>query len=72
MKKRYFMGIDVAKATLDFCLLRKDLALLWRGQLCNDSGAIEQFLAQTAGARLQTGADPLLLRSHWRLWPTLG
>lgn len=46
MKKRYFMGIDVAKATLDFCLLSKDLALLWRGQLCNDSAAIEQFLAQ--------------------------
>ena len=46
MKKRYFMGIDVAKATLEFCLLSKDLALLWRGQLCNDSAAIAQFLAQ--------------------------
>ena len=46
MKKRYFMGIDVAKATLDFCLLSKNAALLWRGQSLNDSQAIGQFLAQ--------------------------
>src|SRR5258708_13575447 len=46
MKKRYFMGIDVAKATLDFCLLSKNATLLWQGQLQNDSHAIEQFLAQ--------------------------
>src|SRR5260221_4146306 len=46
MKRRYFMGIDVAKATLDFCLLSKNATLLWQGQLQNDSHAIEQFLAQ--------------------------
>ena len=46
MKKRYFMGIDVAKATLDFCLLSKNATLLWRGQLRNESHAIGQFLAQ--------------------------
>jgi transposase len=46
MKKRYFMGIDVAKATLDFCLLSKNATLLWRGRLCNDSAAIEQLLDQ--------------------------
>src|SRR5580704_18107534 len=46
MKKRYFMGIDVAKATLDFCLLSKNATLLWRGQLRNESQAIAQFLAQ--------------------------
>ena len=46
MKKRYFMGIDVAKATLDFCLLSKNATLLWRGQLRNEAQAIAQFLAQ--------------------------
>src|SRR5260221_560673 len=46
MKKRYFMGIDVAKATLDFCLLSKNATLLWRGQLQNEAQAIGQFLAQ--------------------------
>lgn len=46
MKKRYFMGIDVAKASLDFCLLSKNAALLWRGQLPNEPQAIAQFLAQ--------------------------
>src|SRR5580700_9264318 len=46
MKKRYFMGIDVAKATLDFCLLSKNATLLWRGQLRNEAQAIGQFLAQ--------------------------
>jgi transposase len=46
MKKRYFMGIDVAKATLDFCLLSKNATLLRRGQLANESQAIERFLVQ--------------------------
>jgi transposase len=40
------MGIDVAKATLDFCLLSKNAPLLWQGQIQNESQAIGQFLAQ--------------------------
>jgi transposase len=46
MKKRYFMGIDVAKATLDFCLLSSNGTRLWKGQLSNNGHGIEQFLAQ--------------------------
>jgi transposase len=46
MKKRYFMGIDVAKATFDFCLLSSSGACLWRGQFSNDARGIARFLAQ--------------------------
>ena len=46
MKKRYFMGIDVAKATFDFCLLSSTGSRLWKGQLSNNRTAIEQFLVQ--------------------------
>src|SRR5258708_14337867 len=46
MKKRYFMGIDVAKATCDFCLLSNTGACLWRGQFSNDACGIARFLAQ--------------------------
>jgi len=46
MKKRYFIGIDVAKASFDFCLLSSSGACLWRGQFCNDAHGIEGFLAQ--------------------------
>ena len=46
MKKRYFMGVDMAKATFDFCLLSSTGAYLWRGQLSNDAHGIEGFLAQ--------------------------
>src|ERR1700746_1766353 len=46
MKKRYFMGIDLAKATFDFCLLSGSGACLWRGQFSNDASGIERFLAQ--------------------------
>src|SRR5258707_15813539 len=46
MKKRYFMGIDVAKATFDFCLLSSTGACLWRGQFSNDACGIARFLAQ--------------------------
>jgi transposase len=54
MKKRYFMGIDVAKATFDFCLLSSSGACLWRGRFCNDTLGIERFLAQlrTYGGKL--------------------
>jgi transposase len=52
MKKRYFMGIDVAKATFDFCLLSSTEACLWRGQFSNDARGIARFLAQlSAGSR---------------------
>src|SRR5467141_815557 len=46
MKKRYFMGIDVAKATFDFCLLSRCGACLWRGQFSNDDRRIERFVHQ--------------------------
>jgi transposase len=46
MKKRYFMGMDVAKATFDFCLLTGTGTCLWRGQWSNDRGSIERFFAQ--------------------------
>jgi transposase len=51
MKKRYFMGIDVAKATLDFCLLCSNGSRLWKGQLSNDTAGIEQFLSQLQARR---------------------
>jgi transposase len=46
MKKRYFMGIDLAKATFDFCLLSSSGRCLGRGQCHNDALGIERFLAQ--------------------------
>jgi transposase len=46
MKKRYFMGIDVAKATFDFCLLSSTGASLWRGRFDNEPLSIKRFLAQ--------------------------
>ena len=46
MKKRYFMGIDIAKATLDFCLLSNNGTRLWKGQLSNNGRGIEEFLSQ--------------------------
>jgi transposase len=46
MKKRYFMGMDVAKATFDFCLLSGSGACLWRGQFSNDARGIERFFHQ--------------------------
>jgi transposase len=46
MKKRYFIGIDVAKATFEFCVLSGCGACLWRGHPDNNAQAIEGFLAQ--------------------------
>jgi transposase len=46
MKKRYFMGIDVAKASFDFCLLSNNGSRLWKGQSSNNPTGIEQFLTQ--------------------------
>lgn len=46
MKKRYYLGIDVAKASFDFCLLSANGSCLWRGKLDNEPAAIERFLAQ--------------------------
>jgi transposase len=51
MKKRYFMGIDVAKATFDFCLLSENGSRLWQGRFSNDGRGIEQFLAQLRAGR---------------------
>ncbi len=46
MKKRYCMGIDMAKASFDFCLLSKNGTRLWRGKFSNDATGIGAFLAQ--------------------------
>lgn len=46
MKKRYFMGIDLAKASFDFCLLSKNGSRLWQGRLSNESCGIKEFLSQ--------------------------
>jgi transposase len=46
MKNRYFIGIEVAKATFDFCLLSSTGASLWRERLSNEARGIEGFLAQ--------------------------
>jgi transposase len=46
MKKRYFMGIDVAKTSFDFSVLSTQSALLWRGHWDNEPQAIEAFIAQ--------------------------
>ena len=46
MKKRYFMGIDVAKATFDFCLFSSNGSRLWKGHFSNNPTGIEQLLTQ--------------------------
>jgi transposase len=46
MKKRYFNGIDMAKATFDFCLLSRNGTRLWQGRFNNNRSGIEEFLAQ--------------------------
>ena len=51
MKKRYFMGIDLAKASFDFCLLSAHNALLWQGRFSNDPNGIKQFLAALGASR---------------------
>lgn len=51
MKKRYFMGLDIAKASFDFCLLSSHAAVLWRGGFSNDAKGIKQFLAQLQAGR---------------------
>jgi transposase len=53
MKKGYCRGIDMAKASFDFCWLSRAGACLWPGQFSNDARGIEGFLAQ--------------LRAHWKL-----
>jgi hypothetical protein len=53
MKKGYCRGIDMAKASFDFCWLSRAGACLWRGQFSNEARGIEGFLAQ--------------LPAHWKL-----
>jgi transposase len=53
MKKAYFMGIDVAKATFDFCLLCSNGSRLWKGQLSNNDTGIEQILTQLPARRFK-------------------
>jgi transposase len=63
MKKRYFMGIDIAKASFDFCLLSSQGAGLGRGHLSNDVSSIEQFLVQLAAGRWQPSLIHFALES---------
>jgi transposase len=46
MKKRYFMGIDMAKASFDFCLLCRTGKRLWQGRFNNNRSGIEEFFVQ--------------------------
>jgi hypothetical protein len=41
MKKRYFLGNDIAKETFDFCLLNRKKVCLWRGQLSNNAAGFK-------------------------------
>jgi transposase len=45
MKKRYFLGNDIAKETFDFCLLTRKKVCLWRGQLSNNAAGFEALVA---------------------------
>ena len=44
MKKRYFLGNDIAKETFDFCLLHGKKVCLWRGQLPNQAAGFQALL----------------------------
>lgn len=44
MKKRYFLGNDIAKETFDFCLLNAKKVCLWRGQLSNNAAGFQALL----------------------------
>lgn len=46
MKKRYYLGIDLAKLSFEFCLLRGNRSCLWRGKFNNEPTQIERFLEQ--------------------------
>ena len=63
MKKRYFMGIDIAKASFDFCLLSSQGAALWRGHLSNDASGIKPFLAQLKAGRWKVSLIHFALES---------
>jgi transposase len=53
MKKRYFMGIDVAKASFDFCLFCSNGSRLWKGHFSNSSTGIEEYLSQLQARRFK-------------------
>jgi transposase len=44
MKKRYFLGNDIAKDTFDFCLLNDKKVCLWRGQFANNQAGFRELL----------------------------
>jgi transposase len=44
MKKRYFLGNDIAKETFDFCLLNAKKICLWRGRLSNNAAGFKALL----------------------------
>ena len=46
MKKRYFMGNDVAKARFDLSLFCSNGSRLWKGHFSNSSTGIEEYLSQ--------------------------
>jgi len=45
MKKSYFLGIDVAKNSCKFALLKANGSCLWSGQFENNSSSIQRWLA---------------------------
>ena len=53
MKKRYFRGIDVAKASFDFCLFCSKGSRLWKGHFSNSSTGIEEYLSQLQARRFK-------------------
>ena len=57
------MGIDIAKASFDFCLLSSHGALLWRGHLSNDASGIKQFLAELKTGRWKVSLIHFALES---------
>jgi transposase len=56
MKKRYFLGSDIAKETFDFCLLNTKKACLWRGQLANHAAGFQALLEGLKARRIQLKA----------------
>jgi len=52
MKKSYFLGIDVAKNSCNFALLKANRSCLWSGQFDNNSSSIQRWLALLEARKL--------------------
>src|SRR5215469_7577469 len=60
MKKRYFMGIDVAKASFDFCLFSNKGSRLWKGHFSS---------RPRAGVDLSSPGSLSLSSANSMTWP---